>query len=137
MAVTLNKANLVLKDANGNIERFYLTVKGRNYETPSLIINEISVKGTQSNPDRIELYVLNKGDTAGVVVSDEKFSFTLPSIKVKEGDIILIYWDKSTTKKNYERDRGKMTYILNENASDTFAAVVIALKSQGNSGDPL
>ena len=45
---------ITAEDANGNIERFYLTVKGRNYETPSLIINEISVKGTQSNPDRKE-----------------------------------------------------------------------------------
>ena len=27
--------------------------------------------------------------------------------------------------------------ILNEKAFDTFAAVVIALKSQGNNGDPL
>ena len=126
---------ITLLDINGNKERFYLTIKGKNNEIPSLIINEISVKGTQSNPDRIELYVLNKGDTAGVVVSEEKFSFTLPSIKVKEGDIILIYWDKSTTKKNYERDRGKMTYILNANASSTLpgpeGAIIIRKEEKG------
>ena len=130
---------ITAEDANGNIERFYLTVKGRNYETPSLIINEISVKGTQSNPDRIELYVLKKGDTAGVVISDDKYSFTLPSIKVKEGDIILIYWDRSTTKKSYERDRGKMTYIIKASAPSTLSgpegAVIIRKEEKGDMMD--
>ena len=130
---------ITAEDANGNIERFYLTVKGRNYETPSLIINEISVKGTQSNPDRIELYVLKKGDTAGVVISDDKYSFTLPSIKVKEGDIILVYWDRSTTKKSYERDRGKMTYIINASAPSTLSgpegAVIIRKEEKGDMMD--
>ena len=129
------EVKITILDINGNKERFYLTIKGKNNEIPSLIINEVSIKGTQSNPDRIELYVLKKGDTAGVTVSDDKFTFTLPSIKVKEGDLILIYWDKTTTKKNYERDRGKMTYILNAKASSTLpgpeGAIIIRKEEKG------
>ena len=125
---------MTIEDTHGNRERFSFTVKGKNNNIPYLIINEVSVKGTQSSPDRIELYVLKDGDTAGVMVGDDKYSYILPSIYVKEGDIILIYWDKSTTKKDWERNRNKMTYVLNAGASSTLQGTegVIIIRGEEN-----
>ena len=122
-------------DMNGNKERIYLTIRGKNYNIPLLLINEVSTKGTQSNPDRIELYVLTEGDIAGVTISDDKFSFSFPSLKVNEGDIILIHWDRKTTKNSYERNRGKMTYIFNANSPSTLSgpegAIVLRKEEKG------
>lgn len=137
------KINLLMtvEDSNGNKTRFSFLLRGKNYYTPSLLINEVSVKGTQSNPDRIELYVLSSGNTAGVEVSDEKYSFFLPSIDVKEGDILLIYWDKKTTKKNWERERGTMTYVLSASSPSTLSGpegmVIVRKEENGEMMDAL
>lgn len=132
---------MTISDTNGNKERFSFSIKGKNRHIPSLLINEVSIKGTQSNPDRIELYVIKEGDTAGITVSDDKYSFSLPSISVKEGDLILIYWDRKTTKKNWERNRGKMTYVLNAGASSTLSGtegiVIIRKEEKGDIMDAL
>ena len=126
---------ITLSGTNGNKERLYFSIIGKNNHIPDIIINEVSVKGTQSNPDRIELYVLTSGDTAGVVVSDDKYSYSLPSIKVNQGDIILIYWDKKNTKGDWERKRGKMTYVLNAQSPSTLSgpegAVIIRKEEKG------
>ena len=66
---------------------------GRNEEIPELYINEFSSRGTETQPDRIELEVHTKGNTEGLCVMDgtkgyENYSYILPSIDVKVGDYI-------------------------------------------------
>ena len=113
------RVSMTARKENGNTSRISLLLSGKNYDLPSLLLNEVSVKGTQSNPDRIEIYVSGDGDTAGMKVGSSKWEYTFPSLKVEEGDLILIYWDKPTTRKSWMREEGKMTYVLSASSPST------------------
>ncbi|MGN1164250.1 MAG: hypothetical protein ACI4S4_05505 [Candidatus Ornithospirochaeta sp.] len=128
------RVSMTARKENGNTSRISLLLSGRNHNLPSLILNEVSVKGTQSSPDRIELYVTESGDTAGMKVGGSKWEYTLPSITVTEGDLLLIYWDKPTTKKSWTRDDGKMTYVLNASSPSTLPGTegIIYIREEEN-----
>lgn len=73
------------------ISKFY----GFNPIIPTLLINEFICKGTDTNPDKVELYVKRGGNMAGVTlfngVSKSYDSiFIFPDITVNTGDYIVI-----------------------------------------------
>lgn len=114
---------LSFSKSNKNTARAFFTLYGKNDNIPTLLINEVSIKGTKNSPDRIELLVTKEGDAAGVVVTDNISGddFLLPSISLNAGDIIVIYWKDKREKEKEERFGGKITYYLEANMSSTLS----------------
>lgn len=105
--------DMKLLDKNSNYNQFQTLFYGYNPELPNVIINEFICKGTKSNPDKIELYVVNNGNLAGLTLySGTKYSyeskFIFPDINVREGEYITI---RSTSEKY------PLEYVEKENLS--------------------
>ncbi len=107
--------SLTARKDNGNATRASLRIEGTNRRLPKMLINELSTDGTGAAPDRAELYCIAGGCTAGMVLSDSPAKdgneVQLPSIEVTQGDIIVVYWDKSANAKDYKRPSGKTVFI--------------------------
>ena len=76
----------------------HMKLYGRNERIPELYINEFSSRGTETQPDRIELEVHTSGNAEGLCVMDgtkgyERHSYILPALDVFPGDYIVIFWD--------------------------------------------
>ncbi len=61
---------LRVEDRAGNTTSIEKDISGKNSRIPRLLLNEFSIRGTKSQPDRIELRVLSDGDLAGITVYD-------------------------------------------------------------------
>lgn len=125
---TLNKGEkmtiaLTFSKNNKNTARAFITLYGKNDNIPTLLINEVSIKGTKNSPDRIELLVIKEGDASGVVVTDNISGndFLLPSLSLNKGDIIVIYWKDKREKEKEEREGRKTTYYLEANMGSTLS----------------
>ena len=57
-----------VSDLRGNSVRFSLTLWARNQNPPTLLINEFTTKGSETNPDRVELLVTSRGNLAGITL---------------------------------------------------------------------
>ena len=57
-----------VSDTRGNSLRFSLTLWARNQNPPTLLINEFTTKGSETNPDRVELLVTSRGNLAGITL---------------------------------------------------------------------
>lgn len=104
---------ITAKDACGNTQRTAFFLTGPNDDVPEAVINEISPEA----PDRVEILILEDGNTAGMVIKDgagDNYSsrFLLPPIDVKENDIILIYWNGDAGEEAIIREDGAETYVL-------------------------
>ena len=100
---------------------------GRNEEIPELYINEFSSRGTETQPDRIELEVHTKGNTEGLCVMDgtkgyENHSYILPSIDVKVGDYIVIFWDAEGEDEITVNEDGSRVINLYAHSNETLAS---------------
>ncbi len=112
---------LTFEKNGGNTGRAYFTLYGRNDRKASLLINEVSMKGDKTNPDRIELLVTKKGNTAGFILTDEvgTAAVSLPSIEVGRGDIIVVYWETKSGKTTKARTETLYTYYIDGEADHT------------------
>lgn len=112
---------LTFEKNGGNTGRAYFTLYGRNDRKASLLINEVSMKGDKTNPDRIELLVTKKGNTAGFILTDEvgTAAVVLPPIEVSRGDIIVVYWETKSGKTTTARSELLYTYYVDGGADHT------------------
>ncbi len=112
---------LTYEKNGGNTAFCFFTLYGRNDRKASLLINEVSMKGDKTNPDRIELLVTKGGNTAGFVLTDEVDTspVVLPSIEVNRGDIIVVYWETTGGKTTKERKNSLYTYYIDGGADHT------------------
>lgn len=90
-----------ITDTNNNYLSFIVNYYGFNENVPNILINEFVNKGSDSNPDKIELYILENGNMGGITIYsgvrnnfDTKYIF--PNIEVNKGDYIVV---RSTSKK--------------------------------------
>ncbi len=107
----------------GNTTRASFTLWGKNSKKAGLLLNKVSVDGNRTNPDRIELLVTKGGNVGGMAVTDDiaKEGVVLPSMDVKRGELIVIYWDSRSGKENFIRDyeKGLYTYYINGGMEST------------------
>lgn len=120
---------LTYKKNGGNTTRAYFTLYGKNTRKAKLLINEVSIKGTKTLPDRVELLVTKSGNIAGFELTDDLdyTPLTLPFLEVERGDIIVIYWNSKANKEDYIRENGKHTYFISGNMSNTLISTTGAL----------
>lgn len=84
-------------DRYGNSTSFCVNVWGFNPSPVSALINEVTTKSSDTQPERTELLITGRGDLAGLTVydgipEDRKQSVILPSVKLSGGDYVVIYW---------------------------------------------
>ena len=107
----------------GNTTRASFTLWGKNTNKAGVLLSKVSVDGNRTNPDRIELLVTKSGNVGGMAVTDDidKEGVVLPSMTVKRGDLIVIYWDSRSGKENFIRDyeKGLYTYYINGGMEST------------------
>lgn len=114
------KLFLTAEDDAGNTSRFALRLTGVNLRQAELLITEVSMKGTESSPDRIELTAMSSGSTLGYAIQDgiighERYRYILPEIELRKNDIIVIYWDRcESLPSTLIRDTEKTYYLYAE-----------------------
>lgn len=85
-----------LVDSANNHTQITLEVYGWNPFPPKILINEFTAKGSKRHPDKIELLVLNEGNTAGMclydgVDGDFRQRCILPPLDVNTGDYLIVH----------------------------------------------
>ena len=90
------KCRCDVEDEKGNRLSFLIRYYGWNNRIPSLLINEFNPQCSGNNPDTIELYAKDSGNTAGMTLflgTSRYFSdyLVLPSLEVVAGDFIIVH----------------------------------------------
>ncbi|MFP4619658.1 MAG: hypothetical protein ACLFMZ_12525 [Spirochaetaceae bacterium] len=90
------------RDESGNSLTFLTHIFGYNPNLPTLRLNEITTQGSTSNPDKVELKILEDGTTAGLCLYEGvDTSWTsrkiLPPIEVEAGDYIVVHFRPAGT----------------------------------------
>mgnify|MGYP006288348293 CR=1 FL=1 len=85
-----------VRDESGNTHTVLAKFYGFNPAIPAVRLNEITTQGSTSNPDKVELLVLEDGNTAGLCFIDGTRDLIrnckiLPAIEVAAGDYIVIH----------------------------------------------
>lgn len=117
---------LIVEDLKGNTSSFIFSVSGKNERIPNIKITEYSSKGTDTQPDRIELLAYTSGNVEGIYCANgtkgnETYGFTLPSIDVKRGDYIVIYWNAVPDKSSFINNTNNTSYLIPANSSTKLA----------------
>nr|WP_321297993.1 hypothetical protein [uncultured Sphaerochaeta sp.] len=94
-----------VSDKRGNSNRFSLTLWARNQNPPTLLINEFTTKGSDANPDRVELLVTSRGNLAGITlyagrdgVYTDRYIFA--DRMVERGAYLVVHFSKGTQEEN-------------------------------------
>ncbi len=129
-----------VEDIKGNSTGFITPFYGFNPHIPGLCINEFTTQGSGKHPDVVEIFILSDGDMAGVtfyqgIHGNWSSRFIFPSVKVKNGDYILIH----TKPRNIPEEKNETVsrtesggYDASDNAFDFWLAEGKGLS--GNNG---
>ncbi|MGH0052450.1 MAG: hypothetical protein ACQ5SW_03540 [Sphaerochaetaceae bacterium] len=90
-----------VEDLRGNSSSFSVLLWAKNPNPPSLLINEFTTKGSENNPDRVELLVISRGNLGGITLyagTEQAYSdrCIFPEIWVERGTYIVIVFSKGT-----------------------------------------
>ena len=138
--------SITAEDLAGNTSRSSFPLTGPNDDIPLTLINEASIKGTATSPDRIELLVIEDGNTAGMTLKDGSrsnysHSYSLPDLDVMNGDMILIYWDKEIDGEEITEKDGYTLYSFSAESDTTLSgtngAIVLLSAPEGKILDAL
>jgi hypothetical protein len=85
-----------VRDAWGNSASFVLPFTGLNERLPRLLLNEVRTDSSKPRCDMVELYALEPGSTAGMVlasgvVGDAEWVYRLPVFEAAAGEYIVIH----------------------------------------------
>ena len=100
-----------VQDYYGNTTGLEVNVWGYNPNLPKLVINEFTTKGTDDNPDRVELFALTSGNLAGVALysgipDNYDAMYVFQDIDISAGDHVTVAFvdeddEQDNTKANY------------------------------------
>ncbi len=88
---------LTVADARGNTAAIVVPLYGFNADVPSLLINELTVRGSSTHPDIVELRLESAGDMGGVVLCNGTAGswtdrIVFPAFRVEAGDFVLAHF---------------------------------------------
>lgn len=91
-----------VRDEEGNSLTFLTNIFGYNPDIPAIRLNEITTQGSTTNPDKVELKILEAGNTAGLCLYegvDTSWTYRkiLPPIEVEAGDYIVVHFRPAGT----------------------------------------
>ena len=100
-----------VQDFYGNTTGLEISVWGYNPDLPQMVINEFVTKGTDDNPDRVELLALTSGNLAGMALyagipDNYDAIFVFEDIDVSKGDFVVVAFvdeesEQDSTKAGY------------------------------------
>jgi hypothetical protein len=99
-----------VEDMNGNSARFTTKVWANNTHLANVLINEFTTKGTENNPDRVELLVTKSGNLAGITIANGiglNYSdrCILPDKTVFQGTYIVVSFQKGKENTEFCSDK--------------------------------
>lgn len=111
-----------VKNAHGSSASFTASLWGKNKRIPKIVISEFSTKGTEANPERVELKILSDGNLEGLTVFDGSPSFynnsiILPNLEVYNGDYIVISWRGNHMQQTESLSGPRVFYLNSENGT--------------------
>ncbi len=88
-----------VEDIRGNSLQVALELWAMNSSPASVLINEFTTKGSETNPDRVELVVIGRGNLAGItlyagVADDWSDRFVFPDRWVERGTHLVVSFAK-------------------------------------------
>jgi hypothetical protein len=88
---------LTVEDGPGNGATIIAPIYGYNPEVPAVLVNELTVRGSSTHPDIVELRVGSRGNMGGLVLYDgTPGSWTtrlvFPALAVEAGDFLLAHF---------------------------------------------
>ena len=101
-----------VQDFYGNTTGLELSVWGYNPDLPKVVINEFVSKGTDDNPDRVELLMLTSGNLAGMslysgIPDNYDAIYVFQDIVVNKGDLVVVAFVDEES----EQDSSKADYF--------------------------
>jgi hypothetical protein len=86
-----------VEDPQGNALQFLALFYGFNARVPRLLINELTVRGSDTHPDVVELKALSGGNMGGVVIYEGTPSsygdrLVFPAFEVASGEFLLLHF---------------------------------------------
>ncbi len=92
-----------VEDLRGNSVSFTVSLWAENQNPPTLLINEFSTKGSENNPDRVELIVLERGNLGGITLyagTEQSYRDRLIFEErwVERGDYLVVAFSKGEVK---------------------------------------
>ncbi len=89
-----------VKDYSGNTVGLSVSVWGFNPQSPKLLINEFTTKGSTRSPDRTELLVLEDGNLNGLALyggtpEDHDCRVIFGDRDVRKGDYVVVWWTEA------------------------------------------
>jgi hypothetical protein len=86
-----------VEDEHGNSLQFLARFYGFNPRVPRLLINELTVRGSDTHPDVVELKALGAGNMGGVVIyegapSDFGDRLVFPAFEIAAGEYLLVHF---------------------------------------------
>jgi hypothetical protein len=88
---------LSVEDAHGNGATIIAPVYGYNAEVPAILLNELTVRGSPTHPDIVELRIGSRGNMGGLVLYDGTpgnwtSRLVFPPLPVEAGDFVLAHF---------------------------------------------
>ena len=88
-----------VEDIRGNSLQFSIELWAKNTHPATVLINEFTTKGSETNPDRVELVVTSRGNLAGLtlyagVADDWSDRFVFPDRWVERGTYVVVAFSK-------------------------------------------
>ena len=126
-----------VKDIRGNSNRFSLRMWGKNTNPASVVINEFTTKGTEKQPDRVELMVTRSGNLGGFVVTDGNDRCILPDRMAWKGEYLVVQFQKGEQTLELRSEallglasNNGVLYVLSNPASDGTFLDAVAYSSR-------
>ncbi|MFA7119762.1 MAG: hypothetical protein WC159_13425 [Sphaerochaetaceae bacterium] len=98
-----------VKDKSGNSTSFSTPIWAKNNNPAKLLINEFTTKGTEKQPDRVELLVTKSGNLSGITISDgtpgnydDRIVFS--NIVVWKGEYVTVQFQKGEKEGEYQSE---------------------------------
>jgi len=87
----------VVRDEYGNTLTFVAAFYGYNPSVPRMVINELTVRGSTTHPDMVEIKALTDGNMGGVVLyQGTPSSFTdrlvFPGLEIRAGEFVVVHF---------------------------------------------
>jgi hypothetical protein len=84
------------RDANGNTASFAAEFYGYNGRVPSLLLNELTPRGSGAHPDAVEIKCLGAGNLGGVVLyfgspGSHDARYVFPALEVAAGAFVVLH----------------------------------------------
>ncbi len=121
------RLRFTVKGSFGGLSRLSLPLMGENPDQAKMLLTEISVSGTDTSPDRVELTAIEGGNTGALtitdaLVEDARICYVLPNFRLEKGDVVVVQFGRSYEGPETERVSNYTAYYLDAGTDEDFTS---------------